>query len=187
MTLRNQLKNVKIQNSDTMQPYFTRVFQIKEELEAVEENVEETKIIMTTFNGIPISWDSFIQGICARKKLITFNKLWKECTKEEAWLITREEKMGETDDQALTVHTRRNHNKREDHHHKGKRKPRRDLSSVICYTCDEKGHYSRDCPRNKGSSNKKSNKKIHHAHTTEDDEPTRKRTKEEGVDSSSDG
>ena len=36
MTLRNQLKNVKIQNSYTTQSYFTRVAQIKEQLEAVE-------------------------------------------------------------------------------------------------------------------------------------------------------
>ena len=39
MSLMNQLKNV--QNSDTMQSYFTRVAQIKEQLEAVEENVEQ--------------------------------------------------------------------------------------------------------------------------------------------------
>ena len=36
MTLRNQLKNVKIQNSETIQYYLTRVAQIKEQLEAVE-------------------------------------------------------------------------------------------------------------------------------------------------------
>ena len=40
MTLRNQLKNVKIQNSKTIQSYFTRVAQIKEQLEVVEQNVE---------------------------------------------------------------------------------------------------------------------------------------------------
>ena len=36
MTLRNQLKNVKIQNAETIQSYFTRVSQIKEQLEAVK-------------------------------------------------------------------------------------------------------------------------------------------------------
>ena len=40
MTLRNQLKNVKIQNVETIQSYFTRVYQIKEQLEAVDEEVE---------------------------------------------------------------------------------------------------------------------------------------------------
>ena len=41
MALRNQLKNVKIQNSETMQSYFKRVAQIKELIEAVELNVKE--------------------------------------------------------------------------------------------------------------------------------------------------
>ena len=67
MTLRNQLKNVKIQNEETIQLYFTRVSQIKEQLEAVDEEVEDAEIVMTTLNGLPMAWDSFIQGICARK------------------------------------------------------------------------------------------------------------------------
>ena len=50
-----------------------------------------------------ISWDSFIQGICARKKLITFSRLWEECTQEESRLIIREEKMGATEYEALTI------------------------------------------------------------------------------------
>ena len=68
MTLRNQLKNVKIQNADTIQSYFTRVSQIKEQLEAVDEEVENEEIVITTLNGFPVSWDSFIQGMCARRK-----------------------------------------------------------------------------------------------------------------------
>ena len=52
MTLRNQLKNVKIQNAKTMQSYFSRVSQIKEQLEAVEEEVENEKVVITTFNGL---------------------------------------------------------------------------------------------------------------------------------------
>ena len=56
MTLRNQLKNV-----ETIQSYFTRVSQIKEQLEAVDEEVENAEIVMTTLNGLPRTWDSFIQ------------------------------------------------------------------------------------------------------------------------------
>ena len=40
MTSRNQLKNAKIQNPETIQSYFTRVSQIKEQPEAVEEEAE---------------------------------------------------------------------------------------------------------------------------------------------------
>ena len=78
MTLRNQLKNVKIQNAETIQYYFTRVSQIKEQLEAVDEEVENAKIVMTTLNGLPRSWDSFIKGIYARNKLVKFSRLWEE-------------------------------------------------------------------------------------------------------------
>src|SRR5713226_6302414 len=102
MTLRNQLKNVKIQNAETIQSYFTRVSQIKEQLEAVDEEVENAEIVMTTLNDLPRTWDSFIQGICARKKLVKFNRLWEECSQEEGQIAAREEKMG-SEDQALTV------------------------------------------------------------------------------------
>ena len=82
MTLRNQLKNVKIQNAETIQYYFTRVSQIKEQLEAVDEEVENAENVMTTLNGIPRACDSFIQGICARKKIIKFSRLWEERSQE---------------------------------------------------------------------------------------------------------
>ena len=87
MTLRNQLKNVKIQNVYTIHPYFTRVSQIKEQLEAVDEEVENAKIVMTTLNGLPRAWDSFIQGIFTRKKLVKFSRLWEECSQEEDQIL----------------------------------------------------------------------------------------------------
>ena len=64
LNLRNQLKDVKIQNVETIQAYFTRDSQIKEQ----HEEVENTKIVITTLNGLLGSWDSFIRGMCARRK-----------------------------------------------------------------------------------------------------------------------
>ena len=112
--------------------------QTKEQLEAVEENVKEGETVMTTLNGLPRSWDSFIQGICARRRLVSFNRLREECAQEEAQLVTREENMGETEDQALTVNTRKNFKKKEKkenfHHNKKKDKKqnntKRDNSNV---------------------------------------------------------
>ena len=63
MTLRNQLNNVKIQNVETMHSYFTRVSLIKKQLEAVKEEVKNAKVVMATLNGLPGSWNSFIQGM----------------------------------------------------------------------------------------------------------------------------
>ena len=69
---------------------------------------------MTTMNGLPRPWDPFIKGICSRRKLTKFNRLWEDCTQEEARLEAREEKLGNEENQALTVHARKGKNKVED-------------------------------------------------------------------------
>src|SRR5713226_5818582 len=107
---------------------------------------------MTTLNGLPRSWDSFIQGICARKKLVKFSRLWEECSQEEAQIAAQEEKMG-SEYQALIVHSKKG--RMENHHHQGKHShhknniARRDPSKLRCYTCDEIRHYARNYPMNK--------------------------------------
>ena len=68
MNLRKQLKNVKIQNVETIQSYFTGFSQIKEQLVEIEEEVEIVEVVIATLNGLPRSWDSFIRGMCSRRK-----------------------------------------------------------------------------------------------------------------------
>ena len=53
MTLRNQLKGVKIQKVETMQSYFSIVSQIKEQLESIGDMVEEDEVVMATLNDLP--------------------------------------------------------------------------------------------------------------------------------------
>ena len=60
MTLRNHLKSVRAQKSETMQSCFSRVAQIKDRLEAIGDKVEEAEIVMTTLNGLPRDWEAFI-------------------------------------------------------------------------------------------------------------------------------
>ena len=72
MTLRNHLKTVKAQKSETIQSYFTRATQIKEKLEAIGDMVKEAEIVITTLNGLPRDWESFIRGICSIRRLTKF-------------------------------------------------------------------------------------------------------------------
>ena len=101
--------------------------------------------------------------------------MWEEFPQEDAWIVAQEENMV-NEDQSLTTHIKKI---KRDHHHikKGKNSDQnkkynpgissRDLSKFICYTCDEKGHFARDCTINKCVSHKnKENKRRHHAHTT---------------------
>ena len=72
MTLRNQLKSLRAKRSETMQYYLTRVAQIKDQLESIDDMVEEAEIVMITLNGLTRDWKAFIQGICSRRKLTKF-------------------------------------------------------------------------------------------------------------------
>ena len=74
---KDQLKGVKIQKKKNIQSYFSRVSQIKEQLKAIGDMIKEEEAMMTTLNGLPREYDSFIRGICARTKLIKFRKLWE--------------------------------------------------------------------------------------------------------------
>ena len=150
MTWRNHLKSVKAQKSETMQSYFTRVTQIKEQLEAIGDMVEEAEIVMTTLNGLPRDWESFNRGIYARRSLTKFRQLWEECVQKEERIAAREEKLNENDDQALEVNTK-GKNKRKSYDHpprkdQGFKKSKKDFSNYECFTCHKMGHVAINCP-----------------------------------------
>ena len=69
--------------------------------------VEEAEVMMTTLNGLPSDWESFIRGICARRKLTKFNRLCEECVQEEGRIANREEKLNDDEDQALVAHAKK--------------------------------------------------------------------------------
>ena len=59
------------------------------------------------------------------------------------------------------------------------------MSTIRCYTCDEKGHIFIFFPNKKNFKKNKQNKRRHHAHAAKDDEPSTKRIGQE-IDPSSD-
>ena len=78
--------------------------------------------MVTTLNGLPRSWEYLIQGICARRRLAKFGRLWEECTQEEARLISIEDNMGEDENQSLKTHAKKKKTKKEQHSHKKTRR-----------------------------------------------------------------
>ena len=54
-----------------------------------------------------------------------------------------------------------------------------EIALLLDVTRDEKGHISRLCPNKGNSKKKKGNKRSHHAHVAEDDEPSTKTIRQE--------
>jgi hypothetical protein len=167
LTLRHQLRNVTMNKSEAVANYFMRISQIKDQLAAIGDPVEDVELVTTTLNGFPSSWDPFVQGICARSKLPKFNKLWADCTQEESRLISKSQKTNDDENQALVAQVKKR-KEREEGNPKKSKKPchRKDVSNIRCYTCKKMGHYASQCPHK----HEKGKKKKHHAHTTEAEE-----------------
>jgi hypothetical protein len=106
MNLRTQLKNTRMQKGESIQEYFSRISQFKEQLEAIGDTIDEDKLIMTTLNGLTRPWDAFIQMICARTQKLKFDSLWEECIQEETRVANQEALLARDEYQALATHTK---------------------------------------------------------------------------------
>ena len=60
MNLRAQLKSTKMSQGESIQDYFTRVSQFKENIDSIGDSLDEYELVMTALNGITRPWDSFI-------------------------------------------------------------------------------------------------------------------------------
>jgi hypothetical protein len=89
LTLRNQLRNMTMNKSETITNYFMRISQIKDQLETIGDPLEYFELMTTTLTIFPSSWDPFFEGIFTRRKFPKLNKLWADYTQEESRLISK--------------------------------------------------------------------------------------------------
>jgi hypothetical protein len=61
----------------------------QDDLATIGDIVKYFELVTTTLNGFPPLWDPFVKGICARRKLPKFDKLWAYFSQEESRLIPR--------------------------------------------------------------------------------------------------
>ena len=99
------MKGIKMSKGESIQDYFTRVSQFREQLSFVGYTLYEDEIVMTAPNGLTRPWDSFIQTLCSRKESMKFDIVWEDCIQEEDRVANREALLKE-DDQDLAIHNK---------------------------------------------------------------------------------
>ena len=63
MNLISQLKSTNMSHGESIQDYFTRVSQIKEQLEEIGDNIDKHEMVMNALNGLTRPWESYNQMI----------------------------------------------------------------------------------------------------------------------------
>ena len=69
MVLREKLRNMKMIDADTVTTYLTKISQVRDELGAAGEKVEDEELVRYALNGFTAKWNTFVQGVVAREKL----------------------------------------------------------------------------------------------------------------------
>ena len=83
MVLREKLKNTKMNKGDNMISYLTRISQVRDELGAMGEKVEDAKLVRTALNGVVKPWMIFVEFVVAREHMPTWDRLWDDFVQEE--------------------------------------------------------------------------------------------------------
>lgn len=153
--LKQQLHHIKMNQSETITSYFMRITELRNQLSTIGHTFDSKELTMLALNGLPTSWESFIQGISARSKLPKFDRLKTDCIQEESKLTTRgaginsqNEEMQALNSQSHKRGKRNNFKKRrgKDSTKKQSFKLKRDLCKVQCFRCDKYGHIAIKCP-----------------------------------------
>jgi hypothetical protein len=66
LSLRHQLRNLKMTKPDTVATFFMKISEIKDQLGAIGEIISDRELVMITINGLPSHWEPFIQSISGR-------------------------------------------------------------------------------------------------------------------------
>jgi hypothetical protein len=132
MSLKNELRDMKMNDDDNITSYFVRISQLRDQLQAIEEIISEKELVN-------IVRDAFAASMNTRKEYPTFEELWTCCAQEESRISAKEKPQKKYDDQAFTARFKNFRNKRK---FGSRKKPNQEkyISEVQCFNCRKYGH-----------------------------------------------
>jgi putative lipoic acid-binding regulatory protein len=167
MSLKNELRDMKMNDDDNITSYLVRISQLRDQLQAIEEIISEKELVNIVLNGLPKTWDAFAARMNTRKEYPTFEEIWTCCAQEESRISAKEKPQKKYDDQAFTTNFKNFRNKKK---FGSRKKPNqeKDMSRIQCFNCRKYGHCKNHCPK------LKKRKETEEATVVEEKEPSKK-------------
>ena len=104
--MKKQLRSLKMEKEDTVATFFTRIAQIRDQLLAIGDKVEDDHLVQTMFDGLPTTWETFLASVNGREVQPNFERLWHDCLDEESRIQSRSGPPPDKN-QALVVKTKK--------------------------------------------------------------------------------
>ena len=83
MVLKEKLKAIKMAKTNSAATYLTKITLVRDELAAVGETIAPTELVRIALNGLPKTWENFLDGIVARENLPDWQRLWDDFIQNE--------------------------------------------------------------------------------------------------------
>jgi hypothetical protein len=80
MSLKNEIRNMKMNDDDNIPSYFVRISQLRDQLQAIEEITSEKELVNIVLNGLPKTWAAISTSMNTRKEYPKFEELWTCCS-----------------------------------------------------------------------------------------------------------
>eukprot|EP00253_Pinus_taeda_P004754 PITA_04754 len=81
--LRNKLKEIKKGKDESMQTYFLRITEIRNDLLSIGETITDREMVLTTLGGLPSKWYVFRTTLLNNNVIPSFEELMARCIQEE--------------------------------------------------------------------------------------------------------
>jgi S-adenosylmethionine synthetase len=82
MSLKNELRDMKMNDDDSITSYFVNISQLRDQLKDIEDIISENKLVNIILSGLPKTWDAFSASMNTRMKYPTFEEIWTCCAQE---------------------------------------------------------------------------------------------------------
>jgi hypothetical protein len=149
MGLKERLQHTKMSKGESVTGYLPKVKLLLDEFLVVGVKLSSAEIVRSALRGFPKEWDPFISGVVVREKLPDWDRLWNDCCQEE---IKRSIDVDDNEEENLALTSKRGGRGRRGTTFRGgftSGKPKKDLSHVQCYVCEELGHFASQCTQAK--------------------------------------
>ena len=157
---KNQLKNIKKGKDESIQSYFMRLTETKNNLLAIGEEIADREMVLIALGGLPRDWYVFNTTILNNNVIPDFDEILTRCTQEETRMMERDHPSNGNggDPTAFTGDAKKRNNGGLRNQNDGTTGPKGRKGR--CCTCNKFGHYAKECPNKRDSSKDDDNNKF---------------------------